>query len=152
MLVQRCRASFQEVKKHLRAHGSVNVLIFPVKLKAIYELRSHFFDSPMAARDWLDQNFQGTQSDQQQEFTSQNTGRWPWRARRKQDSVNNGEGGQSPRQVRKRQLEAIQLATTLWDPNHRSSMELSMAGDSDTETEGSVALFPTVTPQTASDL
>ncbi|KAJ1093032.1 hypothetical protein NDU88_006141 [Pleurodeles waltl] len=152
MLVQHCWAPFQEVKRHLRTHGLVYALIFRAKLKVIHEQRSHFFDTPRAAREWLDQIFQSKRSDQPQEFGSQKLNRRARRTRCKQDSMNIGIEGPPPRQAWEGQLEAIQLATTLWDPSRRSSTESSLAGDSDTETEGSVALSPTITLQTANKL
>ncbi|KAJ1117100.1 hypothetical protein NDU88_005300 [Pleurodeles waltl] len=107
MLVQRCQASFQEVKRHFGIHGLEYALIFQVKLKVIHERHSHFFDTPTAAREWLEQNFQSTQSEQQQEFEPQKLNRQARRAGRKQDSTNNGREGPSPRQARESQLEAI---------------------------------------------
>ncbi|KAJ1192133.1 hypothetical protein NDU88_001445 [Pleurodeles waltl] len=66
------------------------------EVEVTHDRHSHFFDSPTAAREWLDQNFQGTRSDQQYEFASQKLNRQTRRVRRKQDSTNSGRGGPSP--------------------------------------------------------
>ncbi|KAJ1146850.1 hypothetical protein NDU88_013108 [Pleurodeles waltl] len=75
------------------------------------------------AREWLDQNFQGPRSGQQRELASQSSGLWSLSACQKQDAVQDG-GGPSLRPAHKSQLEAIQLATNLRDPNHRSNSQL----------------------------
>ncbi|KAJ1206054.1 hypothetical protein NDU88_001464 [Pleurodeles waltl] len=104
------------------------------------------------ARELLDKNFQGPRNGQQRELTSQGSGRRSRRTRHGQDAVLDCNGGSSPRQARKSQPEAIQLATNLRDPNRRFSMELSVVGGSDTETKGSVTLFPSVRPHMICDV
>ncbi|KAJ1118533.1 hypothetical protein NDU88_006724 [Pleurodeles waltl] len=52
--VQRRCFTFTDVKRLLRAAGLTFALIFPAKLKILYDKRSHFFDSPVAAQSWMD--------------------------------------------------------------------------------------------------
>ncbi|KAJ1154353.1 hypothetical protein NDU88_007105 [Pleurodeles waltl] len=120
--------------------------------KQVEQLQDRAEECRRKTREWLYQNFQGTRSDQQHEFASQKSNRQARRTRRKQNSVNNARECPSPRLAQENQLEAIQLATTLRDPSRRSSTESSLAGDSDTGTEDSVALFPTIMPQTTNEL
>ncbi|KAJ1113927.1 hypothetical protein NDU88_002167 [Pleurodeles waltl] len=95
---------------------------------------------------------EGPRNGHRRELASQGSGRQSWHTWRGWYAVQDGGEGPSPRQACKSQLEAIRLATNLRDPNRRSSMKLSVAGDSDTETEGIATMFPSVTPQTAHDL
>ncbi|KAJ1174651.1 hypothetical protein NDU88_006471 [Pleurodeles waltl] len=99
----------------------------------------------LEVRECLDQNFQGRRNGWQRVLMPQGPGRRSQRTSCGQDAVLDSGGGPSLRLALKSQLEAIQLATNLRDPNRRSSKESSVAGDSDTETEGSVTLFPSVT-------
>ncbi|KAJ1166602.1 hypothetical protein NDU88_007001 [Pleurodeles waltl] len=99
-----------------------------------------------AAREWLNQNFQGSKDGQSLGTVPRTSGH------RKSGTMMGRRVVPSPLQARMSQLEVIQLATTLRDPRRRPSTESSLAGDSGSETEGSTALFVLVTPQTANDL
>ncbi|KAJ1137628.1 hypothetical protein NDU88_004026 [Pleurodeles waltl] len=55
-MVQLQGQSFAGVKRKLKELGYTCMLLFPAKLKVLHAGRSHFFPSPEAAWDWLEQN------------------------------------------------------------------------------------------------
>ncbi|KAJ1163598.1 hypothetical protein NDU88_004054 [Pleurodeles waltl] len=55
-MVQLQRQSFAGVKRKLKELGYTCMLLFPANLKVLHAGRSHFFQSPEAAWDWLERN------------------------------------------------------------------------------------------------
>ncbi|KAJ1157645.1 hypothetical protein NDU88_010350 [Pleurodeles waltl] len=55
-MVQLQRQSFAGIKRKLKELGYTYMLLLPAKLKVLNAGRSHFFQSPEAAWDWLDRN------------------------------------------------------------------------------------------------
>ncbi|KAJ1112148.1 hypothetical protein NDU88_000416 [Pleurodeles waltl] len=55
-MVQFQRQSFTGVKRRFKELGYTHMLLFPAKLKVLHAGRSHFFQSPEAAWDWLERN------------------------------------------------------------------------------------------------
>lgn len=52
--VQRQRMSFAAVKDRLRKEGAPYAMLFPAKLRIIYEGKAHFCSCPKEAMSWLD--------------------------------------------------------------------------------------------------
>ncbi|KAJ1114710.1 hypothetical protein NDU88_002941 [Pleurodeles waltl] len=57
LAVQRRRASFQAVKKRLKAEGLPYALLFLARLRVTYNQKAHFFDTPELVCDWQDTTF-----------------------------------------------------------------------------------------------
>lgn len=54
--IQKQRARFTEVKKHLRAIPVVYSMLYPAKLQVVADGSVHFFEDPATATYWLDRH------------------------------------------------------------------------------------------------
>ena len=60
LAVQHQRSTFQAVKKRLRDLGLKYSLLFPAKLRVVFNGKAQFFDDPAAAWSWMEERVEGT--------------------------------------------------------------------------------------------
>ncbi|KAJ1174084.1 hypothetical protein NDU88_005907 [Pleurodeles waltl] len=135
----------QRLKRKLRAAGLTYALIFPAKLKILYDQRSHFFDTPEAVRPWMDH----TLTDSQKIDTQVNP---PLNSCGRGVSETVLRTALSLHQARVSQREALLTAAALKTQPPCLSGSSTEGSAMDSDTDGSMALFPSITPQTANYL
>ncbi|KAJ1087947.1 hypothetical protein NDU88_001106 [Pleurodeles waltl] len=150
LMVQKCRACFQVVKRRLRTEGLKYALLFPARLRVTFNQKTHFFETPDSACDWLDATFPHLGNEERsdalpprQPHQSRRSGRGRMQSARKKT-------GPTMLQVLEGRNEALQSAYSLQGTDSSphgppSSIDSATAFES----EGSSALFPAVTPQSA---
>ncbi|KAJ1123221.1 hypothetical protein NDU88_001694 [Pleurodeles waltl] len=153
LAVQRRRASFQSVKKQLRAEGLTYALMFPARLRITHNQKAHFFETPELVRDWLDLTFPHSSHKEQSDTLPPRQTRRPRKDKQGRQHPTHRKTGPMLSQVLESQKAAIHSAYSTQRVGSppggiASSVDSTVASDS----EGSMALFPSITPQTAQEL
>lgn len=151
--VQKQRFSFQLIKQKLRAAHLKYALLFPARLKIFYDKKTYFFTCPSEAEEWLEiMNIEGSQtgSTETQPQLFMATGKRVARGTQKTPQLRKSKGP-SLSQQRRDMDDALQMANSF---RHTSNMIASDTEESArcSDSDHSVALFPSATPQTAEDL
>ena len=60
LAVQHQRSTFQAIKKKLRDLGLKYSLLFPAKLRVVFNGKTHFLDTPAAAWSWVEERVEGS--------------------------------------------------------------------------------------------
>ncbi|KAJ1142310.1 hypothetical protein NDU88_008636 [Pleurodeles waltl] len=152
LAVQKRRASYQIIKQRLRKMEIKYALLFPAKLCITHNQKTHFFDSSDLVSTWLDENFPYSRLVEQN--NGHHAGQLPQHRRDKRNKAQTSQKRTGPtlRQALEGQNNALQTAGYLREINSSpcrtaSSIDSIAASDS----EGSMALFPDITPQLARD-
>ncbi|KAJ1161506.1 hypothetical protein NDU88_001991 [Pleurodeles waltl] len=143
----RC-SMFTDVKKHVRTAGLTYALIFPAKLKIIYDQCSHFFDTPQA-RARMDHTLPETGPLWD---THPGARQHPYRRRGGGPTESLMRATPSLHQAMASQQKALISAAALISQPRCPSNSSPEGSTLDSDTDGSVTLFPSITPQTANDL
>ncbi|KAJ1104039.1 hypothetical protein NDU88_001454 [Pleurodeles waltl] len=152
MTVQKRRASFQIIKQRLRKMEIKYAILFPAKLRITHNQKMHFFDSPDLVSTWLDKNIPYSRAVEQNNGHHAGQLRQHRRDKRNKDQLSRKRTGPTQRQALEEQNNALQTAGSQRGMNSSpcrtaSSLDSNAASDS----EGSMVLFPDITPQLARD-
>ncbi|KAJ1210554.1 hypothetical protein NDU88_005917 [Pleurodeles waltl] len=152
LAVQKHRASFQIIKQRLRKMEIKYALLFPTKLRITHNQKTHFFDSPDLVSTWLDENFPYSRAVDQN--NGHHAGQLPQLRRNKRNKAQTlrKRTGPTLRQALEGQNNTLQTAGSLREMSSspcRTASSIDSIAASDLE--GSMALFPDITPQLARD-
>ncbi|KAJ1215907.1 hypothetical protein NDU88_003514 [Pleurodeles waltl] len=122
------------------------------KLRITHDQKTHFFDSPDLVCTWLDENFPHSRAEEQNSGPHAKQLPQPRRDKRNKAQMLRKRTGPTLCQALEGQNKALQTAGSLREMNSSpcvtaSSVDSMAASDS----EGSLALFPNITPQIARD-
>ena len=161
LAVQHQRNSFIVVKRKLRELGFQYSLLFPAKLRVVAHSKTHFFDDPKLAGDWLETLGHNVVTTQNKSTASSRPKNQKRNTQRQRPSRSPGSPNQKPQleQIIADRRKAIQLATYMAKNN--SSDEGESVGGASRDVGSSTGTspsqpgeyeFPNVTPQTADNI
>ena len=161
LAVQHQRSTFQAVKKRLRDLGLKYSLLFPAKLRVVFNGKTQFFDEPAAAWSWMEERVEGSSP------ASQSDKNWkPVKNNRKKQPHNTHKTNQQTptqqpdlEQIIRERKRALETAASLLRAEQTStSPENTIEPSSDhestctTESRLEEDVPPRITPQMSHDL
>lgn len=153
VIVQKQRLSYQPIKQKLRKLQVNYALLFPARLKIIYDKKTHFFESPADVEEWLDVMGLDASQRTDPEATSQRSDRSLRSARRQAKRRPPLPKTVVPLLSQQRQEQSI--ARTIAETFHEVTERINIETEDDTQhsdSESSITLFPSITPQTADEI
>lgn len=138
------------MKRKLQKAQLKYALLFPARLKIIHYKKSHFFESPADAEEWLEVMGLGSTQDSQMVPPSQGPKARRQPSYRRSQQTTKGPSSMGPSQSQQQQ--AKETALLIAESFREDSNKIFTESEEDTahsDSEQSITLFPSITPQTA---